>query len=204
MIRGAALVCWLLLIALGCGLPPPTRPDVGAWVADLLMGRWDGTSPWVVAEFQWMGLWPALVGLLIRSDWRARVPAWPFVLASFGLGCYALLPWFVLRQDPRGVSTGGWLGRPVWPVTLTAIAVALLVWAAATGDIRELGYAVAHEGFVWTMTFDFVAFWLLSIAESRARTRGTPWQWTLVPLVGLGVFLALESRIGDSAGTNTR
>ncbi len=81
--------------------------------------------------------------------------------------------------------------RPAWPDLLAAVGVALLVWAAATGDPRELARAVAREGFVWTISLLFVAFWALSVVEARARTRGTPWQWALVPL---GVFLALESR----------
>lgn len=191
-----ALLLWLALIAVGCGLGPPNRPDLGAWVVDLLLGRWEGQPPWVVAEFQWMGLWPALVGLMLRPDWRGRPPAWPFLLASLALGCYALLPWFVLRSGPRAQREGGGLSRWEIPAVLGLIATALLAWAAASGDPAEIGRAMLSDGFVWSMSLDFLAFWVTSVAEARARARAAAWQWTLLPLVGLAVWLALEGREG--------
>lgn len=198
MNRLGALGLWVALLAVGFGVGPPNRPDLGAFVADLLLGRWAGHPAWVVAEFQAMGLWPMLVGLQIRGDWRARVPAWPFVLASFGLGCYALLPWFVLRSGARGEASAGGLGSPVAPALLGLAAAALLVGAVATGDPRELAHAFATDGFVWAMSWDFLAFWLVSLAEARARSRGTPWWLCAAPLVGTAAFLVLESRAREA------
>jgi hypothetical protein len=194
MNRIPAALLWILLIAIGCGLGPPVREDLGAWLIDLLTGRWGQHPPWVVAGFQLMGLWPALVGLLIRADWWGRPPAWPFVLASFVLGCYALLPWFILRQEPRRIAEEGWFARWDVPVLVVFVAIALVVWAGATGSPMDLQRAADSEGFLYAMRVDFLAFWMLSVVEARARTQGTPWAWTLLPLVGLGVFLALEER----------
>ena len=193
MNRGAALLSWLVLVGLGCGFGPPSRPDLGAWILDLLTGRWGEHPPWVVAEFWLLGIWPALVALLIRPDWRARLPAWPFLLASFALGCYALLPWFYLRSEPRNEARGR-PGGPVLPAVLALLALVIVIWATVVGDLADLPQMFASEGFVWAMTFDFLAFWVLSVAEARVRTRGTPWAITLVPVVGLGVFLAMEER----------
>lgn len=198
MTRGAAIALWVALVAVGFGLSPPNRPDVLAWVVDLLVGRWAGTPQWVVAEFQMMGLWPALVGLLLRGDWRARpVPAWPFVLASFGLGCYALLPWFALRRGERAAAGPGPFARIDLPFALAFGAASLAAWAVAAGGAEgPAGFwqAFRTDGFVFPMTWDFLAFWLVSVIEARARTRGTPWALALAPLVGLGVFLGLEER----------
>lgn len=192
MNRWAAAILWVVLVALGCGFGPPNRPDLWAWIVDLLTGRWGEHAPWVVAQFQLMGLFPLLMAVLLRPEWRARVPAWPFLLASFVFGCYALLPWFVVRAESR--SRSGTFGGPVVPAVLALAGVVLVVWAAARGDLWDLPRMFATEGFVWSMSFDFVAFWILSVCEARARTRGTPWAITLVPVVGLGVFLALEAR----------
>lgn len=196
MTRRAAAIGWLALVVVGFGLAPPSRPDQLDWVLALLLGRWEGEEPWVVAEFQMMGLWPALVGLLLRGDWRARpVPAWPFVLASFGLGCYALLPWFVLRSGDRGAPGPGPFARSDLPYALAVGAATLAVGAVATGGAAGpagFAHAVRTDGFVFPMTFDFLAFWLVSVVEARARTRGTPWAWALLPLVGLGLFLGRE------------
>lgn len=204
MRRATAAILWLLLVAVGCGLGPPTRPDVWPWVADLLMGRWEGHAAWVVAEFQWMGLWPLLVGLLLRPDWRgelpARPPAGPFLISSFALGCYALLVWFIVRGPPQRSGPSSWLDRRELPLALGAIGAALLVWAASHGHPSQLLEAVRSDGFVWSMSVDFLGFWSVSVLEARARSRGTPWQWTLVPLLGLALFLALEAGRGRESG----
>jgi hypothetical protein len=198
MTRGAAAALWLVIVVGGFGFAPPSRPDQWDWVVRLLTGRWEGESPWVVAQFQMMGLWPALVGLLVRGDWRARpIPAWPFALGAFAFGCYALLPWFVLRRGERNGAEPGPITGVVLPLALAASAAALAVGAVVLGGpAGPAAFARVFwtDGFVFPMTFDFLAFWLLSVAEARARARRTPWALTLVPLVGLGLFLALEAR----------
>lgn len=192
MERVPAAMVWVTLVVLGMVLGPPNRPDLNAFLWAVLSGDFRGAPAWLVAEFQWMGLWPLAIALLIRGDWRARVPAWPFLLGSFVLGCYALLPWFIFRSGPR-VGGTGWLTGWWWPAILGVVALLWLVWAAATGSPRELLALIPTEGFTWSMTLDFLAFWLLSIVETRARARRAPWWLCTVPLLGLSIVLVIEA-----------
>ena len=45
-----------------------------------------------------VGVWALLYAVILLIENRERfVPSWPFVLASFGLGMYAMMPYFALR-----------------------------------------------------------------------------------------------------------
>jgi hypothetical protein len=72
--------------------------------------------------------------------------------------------------------------------------VACVAWAGVTGDPADLSGAITRDGLAFAMAADFLAFYLLSVVEARARTTGTPWAITLIPLLGLGIFLAFEAR----------
>ena len=54
----------------------------------------------VVVLFNLMGLWPVVYASLALSDGRDQaVSAWPFVVGSFGLGAFALMPYLALREQ---------------------------------------------------------------------------------------------------------
>lgn len=193
--RLSAAIAWVVLVGLAFGLAPPARTDQTAWVLRLLTGDWVGEEPWVVAQFQWMGLWPLWTALLLRGEARARpVPAWPFLLGSFALGCFALLPWFALRRGPRTAPPAGTLDHPLLPLLPAIPAVGLLGWAVLAGDPSRFLAILGSDGFVWPMTFDFAAFWIVTTLEARARARTGSWAWTLLPGLGLAAHLALEAR----------
>ncbi len=194
--RVAVALGWLGLLGVGFGVGPAQGPGTGELVLDLLTGRFAPHPPWLVAHFQLMGLWPLLFAFALRGEWRARVPAWPFLLGSLALGCYALLPWFVLRA-PAEVDRRGPLGHPAVPAALAAAALAWAAWAAVAGDGGDWWHLVRTDGFTWAMTWDFAAFWGLSVLEARRRG----WWWlALVPVVGFGAVLGWEAAVRRGAG----
>jgi hypothetical protein len=192
MNRIPALLMWLTMIAIVWIFAPSDEIETTKWVLEQLTIRWSNEGPWVIAWFWLMGLWPALMSLLMRADWNARPPAWPFLVASFVLGCYALLPWFVLRREPRRVAEDGWLARWDVPVGIAFLGLLLVAWATATGHPMDVYQSASSNAFAFAMAADFLAFWGLSIVEARARAQRTAWQYTLIPLVGLGIFLGME------------
>ncbi|MFT4626484.1 MAG: hypothetical protein ACI8PZ_005161 [Myxococcota bacterium] len=180
--RGSAALLWLALIATAF-LAPPNRPELLAWLIDLMTGEWGGHEPWVVAHFQLMGVWPALLALLLRGDGPR---SWPFRAGAFALGCFALLPWLALRTEGRPAPPDRLWGGVA--VALGVVAAALVAWAALFGSPAAWVSEASADGFVFVMAFDFVAFWLVGLLEARARC--PRWQWAFVPVIGLAAAIA--------------
>ncbi len=187
MTRVAFFAAWVALVALGFGplAPAEPRPDQTEWLIRLLTGDWAGENPAVVAEFCLMGLWPPLLALLLRDRWRERpVPAWPFLLASVGLGCYALLPWFFLARPGSPPRPPGLLGR-LAGAALALTSAGFLAWGLLAGDLPAFWQGVQTDPFLWAMTLDFAAFWALSITLAPGHLAGA------LPLVGPGLQATL-------------
>jgi hypothetical protein len=169
--RSAYAIVWLLAVAVAFGLAPPNRPDLWPWLGRLLTGDWAGENPLVVAHFQMMGLWPLAMAALWRKEWRrpGRLPAWPFLLGGFALGCFAILPYAALRRD----RADGPPGVPAWVWGLIGIGFAgFTVWGLAAGDFGGWLAAVRSDGFMWPMAWDFALFAGLFAMESRGRLWG--------------------------------
>lgn len=92
MIRRIGLALgWLGFVGYAVGLAPPDQPDTGVLIMQLSTGAWADINPAIVALFNLMGLWPLAYACLALVDGREqKVPAWPFVVGSFGLGAFAL------------------------------------------------------------------------------------------------------------------
>jgi len=189
-----AALLWLLLFAVPW-LGPPIRPDAGAWVLDLMTGRWSETEPWVVVHFMLMGVWPMLIGLQLRRFWRGRpLPAAPFCAAAFGVGAYGLLPWFVFRGVGPHTRPMPRLERFVpWFAAATGLsALGLLTYGLVVGAPAAWVAAARTDGFVWTMAADFWVLWVVSAATAR-EADPRRWRRTLVPVFGTVALLLAPS-----------
>ena len=162
-------ISWVLLSAVAFGLAPPNRPDLSAWLIRLLVGDVGGENPMVVAHFYMMALWPLTMAAVWRREWSrpGRLPAWPFLLGAFGLGCFALLPYAALRAEPDLEDPGvpSW----IWGALAAGFA-GLGAWGLGAGDLGAWWAAVQSDGFMWPMTWDFCAFFALFVLERRARS----------------------------------
>ncbi|HCH65893.1 MAG: hypothetical protein CL927_13995 [Deltaproteobacteria bacterium] len=194
MTRPLAALAWLILFAVPW-LGPSVRPDAGAWVVDLLTGQWSETEPWVVVHFQLMGVWPMLIGLQLRHYWLGRpMPAAPFCLASFGVGAYGLLPWFVLRGATPGTRATPRLDRFVpWIAGgLGVTTLGLLGFGLLAGRPAAWLHAARTDGFIWTMAADFAVLWATSAWVAREAGRGR-WWWAIAPVLGTIALMAEPS-----------
>ncbi|HEY9888021.1 MAG TPA: hypothetical protein V6D02_06440, partial [Candidatus Obscuribacterales bacterium] len=158
---------WMGLVVYAFGFAPPDQPDTLALIQKLSTGDWQGINPAIVALFNLMGIWPLVYGALALVDGHGqRVPAWPFVLGSFGLGAFVLLPYLVLRQPQPtftpplsrmlAVVEARWFGGLLW-----VAAIALLGYGVYAGDWADFIGQWQSSRFIHVMSVDFCLLWLL-------------------------------------------
>ncbi len=175
-----------------------------------------------------MGLWWLIfVALLIPSGRSGnKIPAWPFVTASFGLGMYALMPYFALWRAPSKTQTGpvppgpeqqtGFqvglkiTESPITAVLMTGTAVWLwynvftadiYAWVEYSRLFREsrLVHATTLDFFLFTA---FAPFWMYNDAAARdwkQRDVGVA-LLSLLPVLGPSVYLLLRPKAGGDDG----
>ncbi len=184
----------------------------------LSSGQWQGINPLIVTLFNLMGIWPMIYACLALIDGAGqKIPAWPFVSASFGVGAFALLPYLALRQhNPTftaaksrlvKVLDSPWTGRSLLLATL-----ALLSYGLSQGDLSANWYDFTAQWqtsrFIHVMSLDFcilcaVVAPLLRDDMAKRQMNGPMngptssatlfWVGTLVPLLGILLYLSVRS-----------
>lgn len=194
------LLLWIGLLLQALWLAPPTRPDLWDWIWRISVGDWFGEDPSVIALFNMMGLWPTLFLVRLRRELLAGpVPALPFVVVSFFLGGFALLPYLIVRpllkdrrQGEVGERFGDLLAAPVASGVLLVAAGGLGAWAFVRGDVTVLLSMIRTDGFVSTMSLDFVCLWLAYGLLALEKT-DRPWAVTALPLIGACIWGAVDA-----------
>lgn len=196
---------WLGFLADAFWAAPPDSPETWTTIVRLSSGDWAGIEPLVVALFNLMGLWPLIYAGFLYSDGRGqRVRAFPFAIASFAVGAFALLPYLALRQ-PNPTFTGpqdGWLRlhNSRWlGLGLSVGAIALLAYGLSQGDWADFARQWRTSRFIHVMSLDFLLLCALVpalLSDDAARRgglsptllRAIAW----VPLLGPLAYLCLR------------
>ncbi len=209
---------WLGFIAYAFFLAPPDRPETLDLIKNLSTGQITGINPLLVSLFNLMGIFPIIYSCVILVDGRGqKLLAWPFALASFALGAFALLPYLALR-DPNPSFTG----PKTWGIKLLeskalglliVLGVALILRPGLyQGDWSDFVQQWHASRFIHVMSLDFCllsALFPLLLDDDMARRglsdRRLFWAVALVPLLGPAVYLALRPDLPDSpaAGAKT-
>lgn len=198
-------------------LAPPDSPDTVDLIRRLSTGDWEGINPAIAALFNLMGIWPMVYACVALIDGhQQRLPAWPFVLGSFGLGAFVMLPYLALRQ-PQPTFTGPktrllklvdarWLG---WLLFLAS--VGLIGYGLVAGDWQAFIEQWQTSRFIHVMSLDFCLLWLVFPAllrDDMARRdwtgAGRFWPIALVPLLGAAIYLALRPPLPDLEASTTQ
>jgi hypothetical protein len=196
---------WVGFIGYAFALAPPDRPDTFALITRLSTGQWDGINPWIIALFNAMGVWPLIYGGILFADGdRQRLRAWPFAVASFAVGAFALLPYLTLRSPhPTWSGTKNW-GLKIWDSRWIGVlalvgAIACLGFGLTQGNGSDFIQQWQTSRFIHVMSLDFCMLSLLFpklVRDDMAR-RGmdnSPLFWlTLLPLLGPCVYLIMRS-----------
>lgn len=199
--RIIALVTWVLLLTVAFGFSPPAAPDTNDVIRRMLAGQLEGINVSLFALFNVMGVLPmSFLAVLVFDAKEQRVPKWPFIIASFALGAYALLPYLVLRRWnlQRRPAETWWLrlaSSRLLGIVLTALGLTLVA-LFVTGDVNGFVTLLRAQQFPFAMTLDFFACCVLGalLAAEEARVRQQPLlRWLgLVPVIGVPLVLAVR------------
>lgn len=211
---GLTLV-WLGFLMYAFVLAPPQDPDTLALIQHLATGEWRGINPAIVALFNLMGVWPLAYGSLALIDGHGqKIPAWPFVVGSMGLGAFLLLPYLILRTPGTAAIAGqsypqpqsrlrrwllGWVESRWWGAGIFLGGLVLVGYGLGAGDWGDFLHQWQTSRFIHVMTLDFCLLWLLVptlLGEDMARRGlykpGVLALITALPLVGIGAYLILR------------
>lgn len=201
---------WVGFIGYAFILSPPDQPDTTDLILRLSTGNWDGLNPALIALFNAMGLWPMVYAAVALVDGRGqRLWAWPFVMASFAVGAFAMLPYLALRTPVPWTGPTDRLLRVVGSrllgVSLAVAALVLWVWGIAAGDWPNLWQQWQTSRFVHVMALDFCMLWLLFpvlLVDDLPR-RGIDHRWIIpavlaLPLLGAALYLALRPPLPEA------
>jgi hypothetical protein len=172
--KAASFSIWAGLLAVAFLTAPPAAADTTEQIVKMVSGRLDGINISLFGLFNLMGVWPAVMTVLLRFDtskWK-----WPFIAGSFALGAFALLPWFALRPwlsvrvEPAS-RFGRFLGNR-WLHRALAFAGLCFAGLFAFGDMKTFVTLFQTQQFPYVMSFDFVAMTLASVllVIERAQT----------------------------------
>ncbi|MFM1841344.1 MAG: hypothetical protein RLZZ490_75 [Cyanobacteriota bacterium] len=177
--RFILIALWLGLLIFAFGWSPPMDSNTVELIKRLSLGQWQGINPVIIALFNLMGVWPFIFGAVILVDGHGqKIPAWPFLVGSFFLGAFMILPYLILREPnarvvedpPQGLGfwESPWLGR-----CLFLVAIACVGGAIGWGDWQEFGQQWQQSQFIAVMSSDFLCLCLVFpfIAADDLRRR---------------------------------
>ncbi|WP_434751621.1 hypothetical protein [Paenibacillus amylolyticus] len=207
---------WVAFIAYALFMAPGNSPGNDPIFKELLTLQ--SEEPWLLSVFTWLGIFPAVYAcILLRRSVKVRedrgVPAWPFVLFSFGLGAFALLPYFAwsspfrkkVTYDPLPSAERSRTGisrvasHKLTHLILLILTLGTACYAVMQGNPEHFAEAFNQSSFVHIMTIDFGVLTLLSayalFRDARTNGRTTNWAWGgLLPLVGPLLYLLTERK----------
>lgn len=196
---------WLLFIVYATIFAPPDQSNSLALITQLSTGKWQDINPYVVALFNIMGVWPILYGSVMLTDGqRQTVRAWPFLVGSFAVGAFAILPYLALRTPNLNhpiqqswilaIANSRWLG-----VIVFASVLGLLGYAITQGSWADFIQQWQSSRFIHVMSLDFCLLCLLfpTLLKDDWASRGLERSWLywlvlFTPLIGPACYLVFR------------
>jgi len=196
------MLLWLAFTSYAFFLAPPDDPNTVVLIGNLINMQLNAINPLVVALFNLMGIFPMLYGCLMFTDGRGqKLPAWLFVIASFAVGAFAILPYLAWRSpNPHFSGKKGW-GLVIWESRLTGIvllagAIGLLYYGITQGNWADFVQQWQTSRFIHVMSLDFLMLCLVFPAllgdDMARRNFQNPkifWAVALFPLLGSLLYL---------------
>jgi hypothetical protein len=210
MVRGLLFwLVWLGFVIYAFVFAPPDRPDTALLIQNLIRGETAGINPTIVALFNLMGVYPLIYACILCSDGHGqKVPAWLFVLLSMGVGAFALLPYFALRQpNPKFVGQKNWFIKltdsRITGLIIAVATIVLLIYGYKYGDWIDFLDQWESNRFIHVMTLDFIMLtllfpWILGDDMARRGLDRNSFLYFLIatiPLIGPVAYLTCRPNL---------
>lgn len=212
------LVVWLFFLLFTFIWAPAAQPSDPGFGDFTIEYAKNNPVEWSI--FMIVGVWALLYSVILFIEVRERfMPAWPFVLGSFALGMYVLMPYFAIRgvrrKNPKTKKT--WFTKIVdsriLGTILAALALALVLFGIITASINGkwgvYGSSFMNIRFIQVMTIDFsllTLFYPIVIWSDMKRR-----EWNniklfvlfCIPLFGGLLYLVLRPRLPENRTLET-
>lgn len=199
------ILLWLGFTSYAFLFAPPDDPATATLISNLINMKLEGINPLVIALFNIMGIFPMLYGCLMFTDGRGqKLPAWLFVIASFAVGAFAILPYLAWRSpNPHFIGKKGW-GLAIWESKITGIillagAIALLFYGLTEGNWADFIRQWQTSRFIHVMSLDFCLLCLVfpallgdDMARRNLHNSRIFWAVSLTPLLGALIYICLR------------
>ncbi|WP_079477869.1 hypothetical protein [Halobacillus salinus] len=201
--RELFFICWVAFIIYAVFL----APDGNEGYLQQLMTM-DDPDPLLLTVFSLLGIYPAAFAVVLLSEDDSRVPAWPFVIGSFMLGAFALIPYFFISSgnSVRKVRTPRVFLKFLQSIGLKSLlfagTIALMIYGMIQGSAALYTQAFQVSQFVHIMTVDLVVLTLLSIYvifwRERKHNRSNNRHWVgIIPVIGLLSYIIMKKEEVD-------
>lgn len=202
---------WLTFIIYAFCLAPPNQPNTFNLILKLSTGNIQGINPLIVSLFNLMGILPAIYACFLLVDGQGqKLPAWIFVIFSFGTGAFALLPYFALRK-----TNTVWIGKknlliafvesPLTSILLTLGTLTLIFFGITNGNWSDFITQWHNSKFIHVMSIDFCLLCILFpvMVKDDLPKRGIKNPAILalisfIPLLGTLVYLCFRPRLKEN------
>ena len=196
--RLSFLIVWLAFILYAFVLAPNGNQG---YLNQLI--TMDDPDPLLLTVFSLLGVFPTAFAVLLLNEDDSDIPAWPFVLGSFMLGAFALMPYFFVSraESTRKLRTPRWISSSLDSILFKALlfagTVALIVYGLTQGSAELYSQAFQQSQFVHVMTIDFLVLTGISIFviywRERKHGRFNQLYWLgCVPVVGFLAYLLIK------------
>ena len=206
---------WLGLIAYAFFLSPPDDPETIDLIINLSTSKWDGINPYIICLFNIMGVLPFIYASFLIIDGKGqKIMASPFVLGSFFLGAFSLLPYFALREENTeftGEKTKiiSILDSRFFAILITLVSITLVTIAVMKGDWQDFVQQWQTSKFIHIMSLDFCCLCLLfpTIVRDDIKKRNLPESnifllLSFIPLLGTLIYLCFRPQLPENNQDN--
>lgn len=176
-----------------------------------LMNNLEAINPLIIAIFYIMGIYPWVYAAFILFDSEEqKISAYPFFIASIGLGAFALLPYFALRQ-PNSTWKGNKnrllkiLDSRLMAIISSIAIITFILWGLINGNWSDFVAQWHTSQFIHLMSIDFCILSLLlpAILQDDMKRRGIKqekffWLTALVPLLGTLIYWCVRPQLSES------